>query len=164
MKNLLSLLFVAFFATVTFAQNEDIPFDDLPPAPEDGKCFAKCKMPDRYETITIQKLKKAGKTTVSAAKPQYRTETETIVIKEASVKYINKPAVYETIEKQILVKEGYCTKKIIPAQYSYESTNKTLVKGEGGRWVRKKKDPNCLSANPRLFYHVLGSNTCRIQL
>jgi hypothetical protein len=149
MKNLLSLLLLlTFTATVTFAQNEDIPFDDLPPAPEDGKCYAKCKMPDRYETVTIQKLKKAGKTTVSAAKPQYRTETETIVIKEASVKYINVPAVYETVEKQILVKEGYCTRKVIPAQYSYESTNKTLVQPEGGRWVRKKKDPNCLSANP----------------
>lgn len=149
MKNLLSLLvLLTFTVTVTFAQNEDIPFDDLPPTPEDGKCYAKCKMPDRYETVTIQKLKKAGKTTVSTAKPQYRTETETIVVKEASVKYIYKPAVYETVEKQVLAKEGYCTKKVIPAQYSYESTNKTLVKPEGGRWVRKKKDPNCLSANP----------------
>ena len=29
-----------------------------------------------------------------------------------------------------------------------QSTNKTLVKPEGGKWVRKKKDPGCLSANP----------------
>ena len=75
MKNLLTLLLVAFIATLSFAQNEDIPFDDLPPAPEDGKCYAKCKMPDRYETIKVQKLKKAGKTTVSTAKPEYRTLT-----------------------------------------------------------------------------------------
>lgn len=148
MKNLLTLLLVAFIATATFAQNEDIPFDDLPPAPEDGKCYAKCKMPDRYETVQIQKLKKAGTTSITMAKPEYQTVTETIVIKEASVKYIYKPAVYETIEKQVLAKEGYCIKKVIPAQYSYESTNKTLVQPEGGRWVRKKKDPNCLSANP----------------
>jgi hypothetical protein len=148
MKNLLTLLLVAFVATLSFAQIEDIPFDDLPPTPEDGKCYAKCKMPDRYETITIQKLKKAGKTSVSIAKPQYTTATEQIVIKEASVKYIYKPAVYQTIEKQILVKEGYCTKKVTPAKYNYETTNKTLVKAESGRWVRKKKDPGCFSANP----------------
>lgn len=148
MKNLLTLLLIAFIATLSFAQNEDIPFDDLPPAPEDGKCYAKCKMPDRYETIKVQKLRKAGKTTVAVAKPEYRTVTETIVVKEASVKYIYKPAVYETVEKEVLVKEGYCTKKVIPAKYDYKSTNKTLVKPEGGRWVRKKKDPGCLSANP----------------
>lgn len=130
------------------AQQNDIPFDDLPPNPEDGKCYAKCKVPDEYATVEIQKLKKAGTAKLIKAKPEYRTETERVVIKEATFKYVSKPATYETVEKQVLVKAGYCTREVIPAKYTYKQTNKRLVAEATGKWVRKKKAPNCFSENP----------------
>lgn len=147
MRSLLTLLAIFMFQ-FAFTQISDLPFDDLPPAPEDGKCYAKCKLPDRYETVTVQKLKKAGTSRVVKSTAKYRTETERIMIQEASVKYIHVPATYRTVDKQILSKAGHCKKKIIPAQYSYESTGRTLVSEASGRWVRKKKDPNCFSKNP----------------
>jgi len=150
MRQKLSLL-VAFFlfsAVSAFAQQDDIPFNDLPPNPGDGRCYAKCKIADQYETVTVQKLKKAGTSKVVKAAPKYTTATERVMIKEASFKYVYRPAVYETVNKQILVKEGYCIRKKVPAKYSYKQTGKRLVSGESGHWVRKKKAPNCFSDNP----------------
>lgn len=143
----LTLLFL-FISSFAFAQGEDVPFDGLPPSPEDGKCYAKCKVPDRYETVQIQKVVKAGTSKTAMAKPVYETATERVMIKEASFKYKFKPAVYETVEKQIMTKAGYCTRKVTPAKYTYKQTNKRLVAEAGGRWVRKKKAPNCFSENP----------------
>lgn len=144
----LTLLFL-FVAQMAFAQvTGDVPFEDLPPNPGDGKCYAKCKVPDRYETVQVQKIVKAGTSKTAMDKPVYETSTERVMVKEASFKYVFKPAVYETADKQILVKAGYCTRKVTPAKYTYTQTNKRLVADAGGRWVRKKKAPNCFSENP----------------
>ncbi len=149
MKKLINILTLTLFISqIVFAQEGAIPFDDLPPAPEDGKCYAKCKVPDRYETVTTDKLVKAGTSRTTMEKVKYTTATERVMVKEASFKYTFKPAVYETVSKQILVKEGYCVRNVTPAKYTYTQTGKRLIAGESGRWVRKKKGPNCFSENP----------------
>ncbi|OWY26231.1 cell envelope biogenesis protein OmpA, partial [Sphingobacteriales bacterium UPWRP_1] len=62
-----------------FAQSDG----DLPPNAVAGKCYAKCLIPDQYETVTEQ-----------------------ILLKEAGSRIEVVPAVYETANEQLLVKEG----------------------------------------------------------
>jgi hypothetical protein len=157
-QNYFLLLVFSLFSMSIFAQ-VDLPFDDLPPAPEDGKCYAKCKVPDTYATVEIQKLKKAGTTKFVKAKAEYTTVSERIMIKEASFRYTVKPATYKTVDKRVMVKAGYCTRKVIPAQYSYSQTGKRLVEAASGRWVRKKKGPACFSENPEDCYIMCWEKT-----
>ena len=92
------------------------------------------------------------------------------MVEEAYVKTTPVPAVYETVEKEVIVTEGGVNYKTIPATYktvtekqlveaeqtivniipaTYETrTRKVLVSEETGKWVKKKKDPNCFSDNP----------------
>ena len=72
-QNYLLLLVFSLLSMSVYAQQGNVPFDDLPPAPKDGKCYAKCKVPDTYETVQIQKLKKAGTTKFVKAKAEYTT-------------------------------------------------------------------------------------------
>lgn len=143
---MVAMLCIAF--AVNVSAQEEIPFNDLPPNPEDGKCYAKCKIPDQFETVSTQQLVKEGTTKTVVDKPEYETVTERVMIKEGSFKYTYVPATYETVDKQVLVKDGYCITKKVPARYEYKTTGKTLVEPAKGQWVRKKKDPNCFSANP----------------
>ena len=58
--------------------------DEFPGEP--GKCYAKCLIPDQYETITEQ-----------------------VLVKEASQRVEVVPAVYETVTEQVLSKEASST-------------------------------------------------------
>ena len=158
-QNYLLLLVFSLLSMSVYAQQGNVPFDDLPPAPEDGKCYAKCKVPDTYETVQIQKLKKAGTTKFVKAKAEYTTVSERIMIKEASYKYVVKAATYKTVDKRVMVKAGYCTRKISPAKYTYKQTGKRLIEGESGKWVRKKKGPACFSENPEDCYIMCWEKT-----
>ena len=149
----LSVLFaVAFVLTslTTFAQG-DIPFGDLPPTNEFGKCYAKCKIPDVYETVSTQVLVKEESTKLSKVPAQYETQTETIMTKEGRTDLKVIPATYRTVTEQVLVKSEEVRIKTIPAKYSTES-RQVLVSEARGQWVKKKKDPNCFSDNPEDCY------------
>ena len=61
---------------------------DTPPNAQPGKCYAKCMIPDQYETVT-----------------------ERIEVKPASVKYDQVPAQYVTKAEQVLSKAA--SKKVI---------------------------------------------------
>ena len=70
---LVAFFALLFFSTAAFSQDsETIPFDDLPPNSEYGKCYAKCRQPDIYETVS-----------------------RSVLVKEASTKIIKVAAVYE---------------------------------------------------------------------
>ena len=102
MKKLsLTLVFVFTFATAMFAQ------DGLPTNAEPGKCYAKCYISD-----------------------QWKTETETVLSKEASKKIQTIPAKYKTVTESMLKKEAGKTVKVIPAKYETR-TEKVLSKEEG---------------------------------
>lgn len=125
----------------------DLPFDDLPPNPDMGKCYAKCRIPDRFETIQTQKMVKDEAFRFETQPATYRTVKEQVLVKEASVKMIPVAAVYETMTEKVLVKEASSQVKQIPAKYR-TLTEEVLVAPARGEWVRKLKDPNCFSVDP----------------
>ncbi|MBK8443377.1 MAG: peptidoglycan-binding protein [Sphingobacteriales bacterium] len=121
--------------------------DDLPPNPEYGKCYAKCKTADVYETTTERVLVKEEGSRVLTEPARYENGEERILAKEASQRIEVIPATYETVSEQILVKPA--GKKLIEVPAKYDNvTEQILVSPETGRWVKKKVDPACLSANP----------------
>ncbi len=66
---------------------------------------------------------------------QYKTETQTIMTREASEKIVVIPAQHETVEERVVVKEAYTRSVDIPATYRSESES-VLV--EPARSVWKK--------------------------
>ncbi len=145
-KSLLILALVVV-ANSAFAQ-----FDDMPPQPgEYGKCYAKCKVPDQYETVEKQVLVKEASTKLMTIPAEYETVTEQVLVKEASKKLVPVPAEYETITEQVVVKEASTRTRTSPAEYR-TVTEKMLVKEASGKWVKKRRAPNCFSANPEDCY------------
>jgi len=78
----------------------------FPPNAKPGECYARVLIP-----------------------PVYRTETETVLAKEAGSRVEVNPAAYETVAETILVKEASTRLEIIPAQYE-EVTETVMVRPE----------------------------------
>ena len=143
---LLGLVFAGMAQT-----QEEIPFEDLPPTPAFGKCYAKCKMPDRYDWVEKKKLIKEASSRYQIIPAVYRNTEERILVKEASTRQIPVPAIYEIVSERVLVKEAATRVEEIPAVYRTVS-NQELVEKARGEWVRKKDDKNCFSDNPEDCY------------
>lgn len=169
------------------------PGEDMPANAEPNKCYAKCLIPDQYETVTetiIVKpassrtevvpatyetvtenvmVKEASSRIVPVA-AKYETVTERVMVKEASTRLIPVPAVYETVTEDVLVKEASTKIEAVPAQYEtvservlikeasstisrvpakFETQTETIeVSPATTKWVKRKADANCLSADP----------------
>lgn len=147
LKGFIAIAFVFSFAQLSAQDDTDIPFDDLPPSSEFGKCYAKCKIPDVYETVTVKKLRKEASSRLIKVPAEYTTETERILVKEGRKEFRMVPATYKTDTEQILVEPEKVVVRTVPAVYKTES-EQILVSPARGRWVRKKKDPSCFSQNP----------------
>jgi len=161
LSQLKSLLVVLFALCVGAATAQDTPFSDLPPTSEYGKCYAKCKVPDVYETVSVQKLKKEASTKLIKVPAVYEDATETVLVKEAGVNYVRKGGrastdangnriyvpTYSIVTEQVMVTPAKTVLKTIPAKYRTE-TRQVLESPARGQWVRKKKSPSCFSQNP----------------
>ncbi len=149
MKRITVTLLFAAFAFFAYGQGgESSLFDVPPPQPtEYGKCYAKCKTPDIYETVSTQVLVKEGGTKASVQQATYDTVEEQVLVKDGYKKYKIIPATFTTTEKRVLATDGTCKISVRPAKYETR-TDKQLVSSASGKWVRKKKAPNCLSSNP----------------
>ncbi|MFT4522269.1 MAG: hypothetical protein ACI8ZN_001214 [Bacteroidia bacterium] len=118
---------------------------DLPANATPGKCYAKCYIPDQWKTETEKVLVKEASTTQSVVPAQFETRTERLLVKEASKKLTVIPAKYETRTERVLVKEA--SKKIatIPAKYEWR-TERVMIEPAGTKWI-KQKDAMCASEN-----------------
>lgn len=133
--NVQRLLITACFLLIgTFmvqAQEQGYPTN-----PEFGKCYAKCVVPDEYETVTEQILVKPESKRIITIPAQYETKTEQILIKEASTKIVPIPAVYETVTETIEVKPA--ATKLVEVPATFETvTERILTAPESGKWESK---------------------------
>lgn len=141
-------VFVMLISVVSLsAQQEEIPFDDLPPTAEYGKCYAKCRQPDVYENVTASVLVKEASTKFINVPAVYETKYEKVLVKQGAKTYQVIPAKYKTVTEKVLVTPEKRVLKTVPAQYNTES-KRVLVSEARGEWVKKKKEPNCFSENP----------------
>ncbi len=101
----------------------------------------------------------------------YKNVTETYVVKEASTRLVTKPAVYKNVTQTVVVKEATTRLETVPAVYTTQTVDNVLLEAASSRiekkpvpyttatetivtrpastkWVKKKADRNCLSADP----------------
>jgi len=138
-------LFIPFSALSQL--DNDVRFSDLPPDSTYGKCYAKCKTPDTYETFTRKVLVEDSYVKTTTIPATYQTIDKQVMVSEGGINYKKIPATFKTITEKVLVEPEKKEVTIIPAKYETH-TRKVLVKEETGHWVKKKKDPNCFSKNP----------------
>lgn len=139
----ITLLFAAIISSsLGFAQGVA---SDLPPLVP-GKCYAKCYIADVWGTETEKVLVKEASQTISTTPAVYETKTERVLDKAESKRLVVVPATYKTVTEKVIAKEA--STKLVPVApvYGYE-TETILVKDATTKWV-KKKDKSCLSANP----------------
>ncbi len=151
LKSLLSLCFGLFVSLSLSAQQTDAFFQGLPTKSENGRCYAKCKLPDCRVALTKTVMVKEGYTNRKTTPAVYETSSEEVLIKEASTKLVVVPAEYETVTEQVLIKEA--STKIVQKTPKYQTTTeRIMVSPEHGKWVKKKRTPSCFSSNPEDCY------------
>ncbi len=121
--------------------------DSFPPNPEPGKCYARCWIPDQYETLTEQVESKPETKRLETIPAVFETVTEQVLVKEASKRLEVIPAVYETVTEQVTVKEAGKRLESVPPVYETVS-EEIEVASASTRWVRGKADATCVSTNP----------------
>lgn len=114
-----SLLIFAIVSTFGLMANGQagLPADATP-----GHCYAKCYIPD-----------------------QWKTETERVMIKEASTKKVAVAAKFETRTERVMIKEASTILKVTPARYETR-TERVKVSDATTKWI-KQKDAMCSSEN-----------------
>ena len=112
-----------------------------------SNCIRFISVPAEYETATEQVLVKEASTRLEIVPPTYETVTEQILIKAAYFPDVIIPAQYETVTEQVLVSEATVRIERKPARYKSQS-EQIEIAPVGTKWVKKRADQNCLSADP----------------
>lgn len=146
-EKILSLLIALILTSLGVSAQNDNPFNSGPPPKvELGKCYAKCYIPTVYKTETETVISKEASTKLTVNVATFENGSERVMIKEAAKKFIYVPAQYKKETVKLLVKDAYT--KLVPVAAIYETkTEKILIKEASTKWVMKK-DKNCMSANP----------------
>ena len=133
-------------------------------------CIKEAAIPATYETQTEQVLKKAASSRIEVVPATYETVTEQVMTKAASSRIEVIPATYKTVTEQVMVKPVTYRTSTVPAEYErqteqyvtkeastriervpakYETQTETIETSPAStKWVKKKADRNCLSADP----------------
>lgn len=120
MKKLLFSLILVFSIAITAAAQ-----DRLPTNAEPGKCYAKCYIPDQWKTETQTVMSKEASTKLITVPAKYKTVTETMMKKEAGKAVRVIPAKYETRTERVLIKEE-SKKLIVVSPAKYETRTETV--------------------------------------
>ncbi len=120
---------------------------DLPPDAQPGQCFAKCVIPDEYETVTEQIVSKEASSRLEIIPAKYTTVTEEIMVKEGYNVLTVVPPTYTTVTEEIVVQDPSSRLEVVPAVYE-TVTEEILVSPATTQWVRGKATPDCVSSNP----------------
>lgn len=120
---------------------------DLPPNAIAGKCYAKCLIPDQYETVTEQILLKEASSRLEVIPAEYETVTEQVLVKEAYKVLEVVPATFSTTTEEIMTKEaGQRLEYVAPV---FETVSEqVLVSPASTKWVQGRADRNCLNEDP----------------
>ena len=66
-------------------------YETLPENPDPNVCYAKCVVPDKFKEEVTRVMTKPEYTVLEILPAQYKTETEEIITKPASIKHTNVP-------------------------------------------------------------------------
>ncbi len=146
MRKFKTSLVVALIATFGFALTMNAQ-DDMPVNAIAGKCYAKCLIPDQYETTTEQVLLKEASSRLEVVPAAYSTSNEQVLVKEGYNVLEIQPASFSTVTEEIMVKEAGERLDYVPPVYE-TVTEQVLVQPATTKWTKGRADRNCLSEDP----------------
>jgi len=117
LKHIFILLIVCSAALRLPAQPSDIP------GAQPGKCYAKCFVPDKYETVTEQVMLKPPSSETTVIPAQFEMGTGNYAAKEGWVRLVAEPAEFETVTDTILIAPP--GRRVAPA--AYDSVQETIL-------------------------------------
>lgn len=125
-KNLLKLAVLGALAGSAGLAHAMQDFTSVLPNAQPGECYAKVVIPAKY-----------------------KTQTSTVVVKEASESVRIIPAKYEWTEERIMVSEAGSQLKVLPAEFGTE-TETYQVSAASDQWVMGSVNSN-VAANPAML-------------
>ena len=139
---LLSLLIFAIVVgtnilpTVSQQTSDSSAKDALyPPNAKPGECYAKVKVPEKYETYTEEVIKRQASEKIEVLPPQFEWAEEKVLVKDASFELEVVPAQFEWVEEKVLIKPAYEVLEDVPAEYD-TAEEKVLVKPAQTVWKK----------------------------
>ena len=148
MKKIQELLpLLALILVGVFVSNNAFAQVDLPPSAVPGKCYAKCLVPDQYETVTEQILLKEASSRIEVVPAVYQTVDEQILVKEGYKVLEIVPATFTSVSEELLVKEASSRLQYVPPVYE-TVTEQVLVQPASTKWTKGRATAQCLSQNP----------------
>jgi hypothetical protein len=107
----------------------------LPPNAKAGECYARVLVPAVYKTETLTMLKRDASEKVGIVPATYQTTTEQKLLKEASTRIEVVPATYEVVEEQVLVKPASSQLEVVPAVF--ETVTEQVLEKAGYTYWKK---------------------------
>jgi Putative peptidoglycan binding domain len=107
-------------AGVWAADEERIPLDAKP-----GECYTRVVVPDTYETVTEQVLKREASEQLEVVPAQFEWVEERMLVQEESEEIKVIPATYETVEETILVKPA--SQQVVQVPPVYETVSEQVM-------------------------------------
>ncbi len=144
MKNFNKILLTA--ATVFFCGNA-MAQGDFPPNAQPGKCYAKCVIPEQWETTSEEVLVKEASSRIEVAPATYQTVSEEIMVKDSYTVLTVTPPSYTTVTEEIMVKEAGSRLEYVPPVYETVS-EQMMVSPASTEWKKQRRSSGCQGANP----------------
>ncbi len=107
----------------------------LPPNAKSGECYARVFIPPTFRTDTERVLLREATSRVTTTAPKFAWDTERILVKEASSRLEVIPATYTWVEERVLVTPESTRLKTVPAVYK-TVTEKILDKPAHTVWKK----------------------------
>lgn len=120
---------------------------DFPPNAQPGKCYAKCVIPEQWETASEEVLVKEASSRIEVAPATYRTASEEIMVKDSYTVLTVSPPSYTTVTEEIMVKEAGSRLEYVPPVYETVS-EQMLVSPASTEWKKQMRASGCQGANP----------------
>ena len=125
---------LAFFQLSASAQSASAKPASLFPDAKPGECYAKVYIAPQYTTDTQRVVKREAGKRIEVIPAKFGMETEEVVVREASTRLEVVPAVYATETEEIIVSSAYKRIEVVsPAMYE-DRTEQVLAQAATTTW------------------------------
>ncbi|MEM9600867.1 MAG: hypothetical protein AAF926_07585 [Pseudomonadota bacterium] len=110
-------LAIPFAATPALAGGPAYTPDLVPPNPVAGECYARVKIPARYETATQTVVTREAHSIPQVQPPKFETQTQNVMVREASVRYEVRQPTYATVKEKIVTRPAFDKLSVTPPRF-----------------------------------------------
>ena len=126
----------------------------VPSNPSAGECYARVKIPARYETQSRSVKVEDGFTKYQVEQPLISSRAHEVMVKEPSVEYRVRQPRYESVTEKLMVRPAYEKLKVAPPQFQ---TITETVQVSSSRLIWKKGNPAQLRAQGYVIHSTANA-------